>query len=165
VFVEAQGEVPLAFHDADAALAVALSDGGLTEESRRALDAGGPFVMHVGPQGSGRFAKQVLVDVLPEQRGAHKVTVPLRWEPTGVSARWFPTLEANLTLAATPDGTTAITLVATYTPPLDALGANIDRLVLRRAATATMSALVREIAAKLVAIAGHDTVAPPVSAS
>ena len=153
MFVQAHLPLPLPFTSARAALDAALDDGGLTEESRRAAEHGASFLMRVGPGGSRRLTKQVLVQVLPAQRVGCTVVVPLRWEATGKARRLFPCLDANLTLADAEHDASTLSIVATYRPPLDVVSADLDRIVLSRAAHATLSALLREIATKLTAIA------------
>ncbi|HUY99290.1 MAG TPA: hypothetical protein VMU89_02995, partial [Thermomicrobiaceae bacterium] len=95
------------------------------------------------------FAKQVLVEVLPFDCVGRHVVVPLRWRPTGPAGRLFPSLEANLTISETDGSGSLVSIVASYEPPLDALGAGLDRIVLSRAAGATLTALLREIVTKL----------------
>jgi hypothetical protein len=149
VFVEADLPLPLPFNAARAALDAALADGGLIEESKRAADEGASFLMRVGPGGSRGFAKQVLVEVLPFAWAGRKVVVPLRWEPTGTAGRLFPSLEANLTISEADASGSLVSIVASYEPPWDAVGAGLDRILLSRAAGATLTALLREIVAKL----------------
>jgi hypothetical protein len=149
VFVEAESPLPLPFNAVHAALDAALADGGLTEESRRAAEEGASFLMRVGPGGSHGFAKQVLVEVLPFDYMGRKVVVPLRWRPTGPTGRLFPSLEANLTISEAGGSGSLISIVASYEPPLDAVGAGLDRILLSRAAGATLTALLREIVTKL----------------
>ena len=149
VFVEADASLPLPFNATRAALDAALADGGLIEESRRAAQEGASFLMRVGPGGSRRLAKQVLVEVLPFDWARRKGVVPLRWQPTGAAGPLFPSLEANLTISEADDGSSAFSIVASYEPPLDAVGAGLDRILLSRAAAATMTALLREIITKL----------------
>ncbi|HEY5456786.1 MAG TPA: hypothetical protein VIJ96_15085 [Acidothermaceae bacterium] len=149
MFVEAQSPLPLPFSAVHAALDAALADGGLTEESRRAAEEGASFLMRVGPGGSRGFAKQVLVEVLPFDYVGRKVVVPLRWQPTGPAGRLFPSLEANLTISEVDASGSLVSIVASYEPPLDAVGAGLDRMLLSRAAGATLTALLREIVTKL----------------
>ena len=164
MFVEAQSPLSLPFNAVHAALDAALADGGLTEESRRAAEEGASFLMRVGPGGSRGFAKQVLVEVLPFDYVGHKVVVPLRWRPTGPAGRLFPSLEANLTISEVDASGSLLSIVASYEPPLDAVGAGLDRILLSRAAGATLTALLREIvtklnsAARLLAPAAHGPV-------
>jgi len=149
VFVEAQSPLSLPFNAVHVALDAALADGGLTEESRRAAEEGASFLMRVGPGGSRGFAKQVLVEVLPFDYVGRKVVVPLRWQPTGPAGRLFPSLEANLTISEVDASGSLVSIVASYEPPLDAVGAGLDRMLLSRAAGATLTALLREIVTKL----------------
>jgi hypothetical protein len=149
VFVEAHSSLPLPFNTARAALDAALTDGGLIEESRRAAQEGVSFLMRVGPSGSRGLAKQVLVEVLPFGWVGRKAVVPLRWRPTGAAGPLFPSLEANLTISEADHGSTSVSIVASYEPPLDLVGAGLDRILLSRAATATMTALLREIITQL----------------
>jgi len=149
VFVEVDSPLLLPFNAAHAALDAAVADGGLTEESRRAAEEGASFLIRVGPGGSRGFAKQVLVEVLPFECVGRKVVVPLRWRPTGTASRLFPSLEANLTISGDEGSVSLISIVASYQPPLDAVGAGLDRILLSRAARATLTALLREIVAKL----------------
>ena len=149
VFVEAQSPLSLPFSAVHAALDAALADGGLTEESRRAAEKGASFLMRVGPGGSRGFAKQVLVEVLPFDYVGRKVVLPLRWRPTGPAGRLFPSLEANLTISEVDGIGSLVSIVASYEPPLDAVGAGLDRILLSRAAGATLTALLREIVTKL----------------
>ena len=149
MFVEAQSPLSLPFSAVHAALDAALADGGLTEESRRAAEKGASFLMRVGPGGSRGFAKQVLVEVLPFDYVGRKVVLPLRWRPTGPAGRLFPSLEANLTISEVDGIGSLVSIVASYEPPLDAVGAGLDRILLSRAAGATLTALLREIVTKL----------------
>jgi hypothetical protein len=149
VFVEAHSPLSLPFSAARAALDAALADGGLIEESRRAAEEGASFLMRVGPGGSRGFAKQVLVEVLPFDWVGRKGVVPLRWQPTGPAGRLFPSLEANLTVSEADGAGSLVSIVASYEPPWDAVGAGLDRILLSRAAGATLTALLREIVTKL----------------
>jgi hypothetical protein len=77
------------------------------------------------------------------------VSLPLRWEATGVMGRLFPVLDADLTV--TPAGAgTLLRLDGAYRPPLAGLGTGLDRVVLHRAATATIRSLLTRIADALV---------------
>ena len=149
MFVEAHEPLSLPFSAVRGALDAALADGGLTEESRRAAEEGASFLMRVGPGGSRGFAKQVLVEVLPFDYVGRKVVVPLRWQPTGTAGRLFPSLEANLTISDAEGSGSLVSIVASYEPPLDVVGAGLDRILLSRAASATLTALLREIVTKL----------------
>ncbi len=76
--------------------------------------------------------------------------VPVRWMPTGPGSGLFPEFDGNLEL--TPDGpqNSRLTLVGSYRPPLGALGERLDRLMLRRAAYATINSLLDRLVSSLV---------------
>jgi hypothetical protein len=77
------------------------------------------------------------------------MAIGLRWEATGVTGGLFPALDADIRLSADDDGSVRVTLTGSYRPPLGALGAGLDRLLLRTVATATLKALLARVAAVL----------------
>ena len=74
------------------------------------------------------------------------MVLPLRWEATGVTGRLFPVLDADLTMTPAGAGQTLMTLNGAYRPPLGGIGAELDRVVFRRAAAATIGSLLTRIA-------------------
>lgn len=150
MFVQADLALKLPFEDAAVALERAMSDGGLVSESRRAVAGGLEFVMPVGPRG-GRFpARDVMVRMLPPRRADEHVVVPLRWETAGPAGRLFPALDANLELTASEDPNfSRLSIIGRYDPPLAGLGMTLDRILMSKVATATMAAMLREVAAQL----------------
>jgi len=149
MFVEAERSVALPFDVAKEALERALADGGLVAESRRAVAEGLVFVIAVGPRGRQGPAMDVLVRFLSGRRIGDSFVVPLRWEVTGSARGMFPALDANLELVATHPAASRLSIVGSYQPPLGRLGATIDRAAMSRVASATMIALLREIADEL----------------
>jgi hypothetical protein len=149
MFVEAEVPVPMPFDDAKKALDLAVADGGLVAESRRAVDEGLVFLMPVGPRGSHRPARDVSVRLLPGRMVSESFVVPLRWEVTGPGGRLFPALDANLELARGADAESRLSIVASYKPPLGKVGTTVDRAGLWRVASATMTALLHEITVQL----------------
>ena len=150
MFVQADLPLELSFEDAARALDLAMADGGLVSESRRAVADGLEFVMPVGPRG-GRFpARDVMVRLLPARRAGEHVVVPLRWETVGPTGRLFPALDANLELTASEvPNVSRLSIIGRYEPPLAGLGATLDRVVMSRVATATMTSMLREVASRL----------------
>jgi hypothetical protein len=73
-------------------------------------------------------------------------TVGLRWEPTGAAAGQFPVLDADITLTPEGEHRTRLALAGTYRAPLGRLGAGLDKAILHRVATATICALLAEMA-------------------
>jgi hypothetical protein len=151
MFVQADLPLRLSFDAAARALDRALADGGLVAESRRAMADGLEFVMPVGPRGSGHFpTREVVVRLLPARWHGQRLLVDLRWETTGPGGRLFPALDAILELAAgdEPD-LSRLSIIGRYEPPLAAVGQTVDAMVMSKVATATMTAMLREVAIQL----------------
>jgi hypothetical protein len=70
---------------------------------------------------------------------------------TGMAGQLFPALDADLDIIAIDEQRCALSIKARYTPPLGAAGVSIDRLLLHRAARATMRSLLRGLGRALVA--------------
>ena len=150
MFAHADLALALPLHTATEALDRALADGGLTAESRRAMADGLQFVMPVGPRGSAFPARQVEVRLLPARWVGQRRVVILRWETTGPTGRMFPALDADLDLAAGDDrGVCKLSIVGCYEAPMAAAGETIDKIMMSKVASATMNALLREVAAQL----------------
>lgn len=150
MFVSADLEVALPFDTAADALERAMSDGGLVSESRRAISDGLEFVMPVGPRGSHFPSREVFVHMLPARRSDGRMVVALRWETTGPTGRLFPALDADLQLeAAEGDGTSKLSIIGRYQAPLGPFGETLDRVVMFKVASATMTAMLKEVANRL----------------
>jgi hypothetical protein len=149
VFVEAELSIALTFDVAKRALDRALADGGLVAESRRAVEDGLVFVMPVGPRGARRPSTQVMVKLLPSRPVGESLVVPLRWEVAGPAGVLFPALDANLELRAVNALMSQLLVIGRYEPPLGRLGATMDRAVMSKVASATMTALLRELETQL----------------
>jgi hypothetical protein len=65
----------------------------------------------------------------------------LRWEAVGAAGGLFPALDADLTLSRVDDQSSACKLSGVYRPPLGALGAGLDRMILNKVAAATIRKL------------------------
>jgi hypothetical protein len=159
VFLSSRHTIGLPAATARARLDNLVAGDGLTRASYTAYQRGLDALIRVGPLGDTPvFSKLVAVRFLEPIERDGEVTVGLRWEATGAAAGLFPVLDANLTL--TPDGEqrTQLTLTGTYRAPLGRLGAVLDRALLHRLATMTMTALLSELAS---AIANPATVAEP----
>lgn len=89
-----------------------------------------------GPDGR-RLEKQVRIDLGSSFRIASKTVLPMTWRATGAYAL-FPSLEADVEVAALGSRRTQLSISARYQPPLGALGRAIDRVVLHRVAEATI---------------------------
>jgi hypothetical protein len=77
------------------------------------------------------------------------MTLALRWEATGVTGTLFPVLDADITLTPAGSQATRLALAGCYRAPLGGLGAGLDKAILSRVATATIRALLRNVADSL----------------
>ena len=112
--------------------------------------------LRVGPLGGvPGISKLVRVSLLDPVRRDDSVLVPLRWEATGFMGRLFPVLDANLMLGKDDQGRGILRIAGVYRPPLGGLGEELDQIVLRRVASATIRSLLRRIAALLADRAGE----------
>ncbi len=122
-------------------------------------DAYGPGLTRVGMAG---VSKLVRVQVRELSWTDRTAGLALRWEAAGPGGALFPVLDADLTLAPAGEGT-MLTMAGSYRPPLGALGAVLDRAVLRRVAIATVRSFVAQVAAQLTGRLGSNGAgsAPP----
>lgn len=104
--------------------------------------------MKIGVAGSRLAAKAVRVRVGSPQQKAEGTTIPLTWDATGIPGL-FPTMEADLVVAAVGPEMTQVALRGMYTPPLGALGRVLDRALLHRLAEASVKRFVDSIAGEL----------------
>jgi hypothetical protein len=149
VFVQAEVVVDVSIEEARQALDHAIHDAGLIPESERAYGEGMSFLMPVGPRGARGLTKEVLVKLLPTRKVGLRTMLPLRWDATGSAGRLFPCLDANLALEPAGPDRTMLSVTGCYRPPLGAVGAALDRIVLSEVAAATLRALLEEISTKL----------------
>lgn len=132
---------------ARARLGSLVTGGGLHRASHTAYQRGLDALIRVGPRGDLPGAsKLVAVRLLEPVDRDGVTTVGLRWEATGPAAGLFPVLDANLTLTPDDGGRSSLELVGTYRVPLGWLGVALDKAVLHHLATATVSALLTELA-------------------
>ena len=74
------------------------------------------------------------------------MTLVLRWEATGVISALFPVLDADISLTPAGQQGTLLAPAGSYRAPLGGLGAGLDKAILNRVATATIRALLRNVA-------------------
>lgn len=158
MFVHAEIALNVEFEEAQARLAKLTNGGILSGVSEGAYDSGMTGLIKVGPlAGSAWAAKLVRVRTREMVRREDRAVLTLRWEATGSGGGLFPALDADITL--TPDGDTSsrMTLDGAYRPPLAALGAGLDRLVLHRVATSTVRTLLGRLADAITAAESAET--------
>jgi hypothetical protein len=84
-----------------------------------------------------RVEKRVHIKLGIPFRLASKTILPMSWHATGAE-KLFPSLEADLEVAALGAGRTQLSVSARYRPPLGPMGRVIDRALLHRVAEATI---------------------------
>lgn len=136
-------------HAAQARLVNLVNGGGLHHASHTAYQKGLKALIRVGPlrdlPGTSKLVQIAFLEPV-ERDGV--TTTGLRWEATGATAGLFPVLDANITLS--PEGDrTRLSFAGTYRPPLGRLGAGLDKAILHRVATATIRALLADMASAL----------------
>jgi hypothetical protein len=89
-----------------------------------------------GPPGR-RVEKRVQIELGSPFRLASKTVLPMTWQATGPESL-FPSLEADLEVAALSRDRTQVAISARYVPPLGAVGRAIDRTLLHRVAEASV---------------------------
>jgi len=163
MFIHATLDLPLPVASAVARLYPALGRHRLDELSSDAYAAGLATLTRVGPFGDtaglSKTVRLELLDPLPVDAG---VRLQLRWVATGATGQLFPALDADLDIIAVDEQRCALSIKAVYTPPLGAAGAGLDRLVLHRAARATMRSLLRGLRRSLT---DPSPAAPPADRS
>ena len=90
----------------------------------------------VGPLG-GRLRRQVRIRLGEPVRFPSMTSLPLTWEPVGLEGM-LPRLDANLELGSLGGDRTQLAMSARYRPPLGVVGQAVDRVLLHRAAEATV---------------------------
>lgn len=147
MFVSHQLTLAVTFQAAQARLQNLTHGGWLTTASGDAYADGLAGLIRVGPVGdllgASKLVKVSLIEPVPRD---NVMVLPLRWEATGLTGKLFPVLDADLTVAPSDDGQTLIKLDGAYRPPLGTAGARLDRVLLGRAAEATIGSFLTRIA-------------------
>jgi hypothetical protein len=150
VFVSHERLLSVPFAVASARLA-RLPDGGWFRAASETVYQGGvEYLMRVGPAGAVPGASRLVrVRFTEPTYRDDMMSIGLRWEATGVTGGLFPALDADIRLSGDDDEGVRVTLTGSYRPPLGALGAGLDRLLLRSVANATLRVLLARVAAVL----------------
>jgi hypothetical protein len=143
----------LDYPEAAARLIELLEGDRLGQASNEAYELGGTAIfLRVGPMGDrAGLSKRVRVQMLPPHTTETGMRLSFRWMATGISGHLFPALDADLDLVPSAAQTSTLILNARYQPPLGALGEEIDRVLLGRAAELTLAALLHRLAVSLTA--------------
>jgi hypothetical protein len=102
-----------------------------------------------------RVARQVAIEIGHPVHIASKTVVPIKWTATG-AVGLFPSLEADLEVAALAPTRTQLAMSARYVPPLGPIGRAIDRAVLFRVAEATLKDFLDRVGEALMLFVARD---------
>ena len=110
-----------------------------------ATASGEELLMTVGPgRGERLLGVPVRVRLGPHWTRDGSVAIPIRWEAT-LFGSLFPILDGTLVVTPLNDTRCRLAIEASYRPPLDRLGALIDRVLLHRVAESTVHEFLRRI--------------------
>jgi hypothetical protein len=149
VFFSHERVLAVPFATAAVRLARLPRGGWFRDMSEEVYQDGLEHLMRVGPAGAMPGASRLVRVWFTEPvRRDGTMAIGLRWEATGVTGGLFPALDADIRLTGDGEGA-RLTLTGSYRPPFGALGAGLDRLLLRTVATATLRTLLARVAAAL----------------
>lgn len=150
VFVSHEQPLNVSAGPAQLRLANLAQDGWLNAASQVAYQRGVDHLMRAGPFGDvPGLSRLVWVQFVNPVYGDGAMTLGLRWEAIGYDRGLFPVLDANIRLSGTTGQRGQLALTASYRPPLGAMGAGLDRLLLHTVATATIRAFASRLASAL----------------
>ena len=142
MFVGAEIRLGVSFEVARARLARLAHGGWLMDASAEAYGEPAARLVRVGPLGSvPGISRLVEVRFRELAEDDDHAVLALRWEAVGASGGLFPALDADLTLSRVDDQSSACKVSGVYRPPLGALGAGLDRMILNKVAAATIRKL------------------------
>jgi len=84
-----------------------------------------------------RLEKKVEIELGEVMRFPSKTILPMSWRPAG-GETLFPSLDADIEVAALGPNRTQLSISARYRPPLGVVGRVVDRALLHRVAEATL---------------------------
>jgi len=152
--VSAEAVLDAGFDAARAGLARAVSGERLAAASADAYGAWSNHLARVGPGGAGRgMSRLVEVRFRELVTKGNSAVLSVRWEAVGSSGGLFPVLDADITLAPYGSAASLLSLSGAYRPPLGALGAALDRVLLHRVAEATIQGFVNQLGEAVVELA------------
>ena len=138
-----------AFRAARARLEILARDGMLPRACEVACGEGiTALVKLAGPAaGLTRLAAVRLDDLAQTENCAH---IPLQWEAIAADGKLFTALDADLMLVPAGHQITALALAGAYRPQPGRAGAELDRAIVRRCATAAIRSFLAQVADALV---------------
>jgi hypothetical protein len=142
MFISDQRVLTLGIGAARARLAHLVDGGWLGGASQKVYQGGIDHLVRIGPVGDlPGVSRLVRVQFLDPVVRDDCVIVGMRWEAIGVTGGLFPVMDADIRLITEGGEATRMALTAVYRPPLGALGAGLDRVLLHKVAAATVRSL------------------------
>jgi hypothetical protein len=131
-------DLPIALADVEPAL-LAQPEAWVPGLARDAERRGERLLAEVGfaVDDTHRLDKQVEVEFASPHHLTSKTVLPMSWKATGPE-RMFPSLDADLEVAALGANRTQLSISARYRPPMGPVGRALDRALLHRVAEATI---------------------------
>jgi hypothetical protein len=117
--------------------------------AERAHHQGDLLLAEVGFGEHVRIRRTVVVELGDSVRSGSTIVFPLRWV-AAAGPGLFPSLDADLEVAALRPGRTLLAMSARYVPPFGPVGRVIDRAVLSRVAEATLKDFLDRVAARIM---------------
>jgi hypothetical protein len=138
-------ELPISAEDVERALSrdPAVWLPGLAEHAHHRGDL---LLAEVGFGEAVRIKRTVVVELGHAVRSGSKTVFPLRWAASGPGGGLFPSLDADLEVAALRPRRTQLAMSARYVPPFGAVGRVMDRAALSRVAEATLKDFLDRVA-------------------
>ena len=162
MFVGDEITLGASYPDARAGLLRLTHGGWLSDASGDAYAEGLAGLVRVGPFGdmigTSKLVRVLLLEPV-EREGS--LSLSLRWEASGVMGRLFPVLDANIVLIPAGENASQLALAGAYRPPFAAVGQGLDRVLLHRAASATVHSLLRHMAQTIAPEGASATDAGP----
>ena len=141
----------VSFNVAQARLANLARGSSLASASGQSYDEGITHLTRVGPLGTAPgISKLVQVQYRELVTHGDSAVLTLRWDVTGHGSGLFPALDADITLTPAGENATVLSVAGAYRPPLGSVGAGLDRAIMHRAATSTISSFINRIAEAIV---------------
>lgn len=115
-----------------------------------------PIRLVVGPaRNPRRLSKHVQARLLHPRHVGSTAIYGLQWQPIGVGAAAYPSLDADLAITPIDETSSLLSIVGRYEPPFGTVGAALDAAALSRVASATVTSVLHRLA-RAVASAAHE---------
>jgi hypothetical protein len=162
MFIGTEMPLTVGFDDAQARLARLIRGGLLKRASAGAYDEWRTALARDEPWGTAPWATALGMSRLARVQFRDALSCeglaiwPLRWEVTGPQGAPVPVLDADITLTPAGADASLLAVLGVCRPQLVGLAADLDQMIMRRCAQATIQAFTRHIAAAVMHPAGSS---------